>query len=307
MRKFLRLKTILCTVVGIAFMAVPTTGYADTSMDGMSAPKTSAPNASMEGVTSHDMPEHSSAPGPSFDRDTALKISRDAIGNMLPNYTFTNSMGQAVSLSDFAGKPVLINLIYTSCMHTCPMIVETLSRSVDVAREALGQDSFTVLTIGFDTQIDTPERMAGYARMRHVGDENWFLLSGDETTVQALADDLGFQFYRSPTGFDHLAQVSVIDEASVVYRQIYGVRLTVPVVVEPLKQLVFGRKTGYTSFTGLSNQVKLFCTIYDPSTGRYHFDPSFIISIALGLLFLSGVAIVFIRSWWSFRKREKAI
>lgn len=301
MRKFIRLENILGAVVGIALVAVSAIGLAETALAEMASEKVTMDN----NMSSHGEAGHSSAPSPSFDRDTALKISRDAIGNVLPNYTFTNSLGQAVSLSDFAGRPVLINLIYTSCMHTCPMIVETLSRSVDVAREALGQDSFTVLTIGFDTQIDTAERMAGYARVRHVGDENWFLLSGDETTVQALADDLGFQFYRSPTGFDHLAQVSVLDEASVVYRQIYGVKLTAPVVVEPLKQLVFGRKTGYTSFTGLSNQVKLFCTIYDPSTGRYHFDPSFIIAIAVGLLFLGGVAVIFIRSWWAVRRREK--
>ncbi len=91
-------------MVGIAFMAVPTIGYADTSMDDMSAPKvamsaempTEMPTE-MEGMTSHDMPGHSSAPSASFDRDTALKISRDAIGNTLPNYKFTNSMGQAVS------------------------------------------------------------------------------------------------------------------------------------------------------------------------------------------------------------------
>lgn len=268
MRRFIRLEDILSTVVGIALVALSAVGFAETALAEMASEKASMDsNMTSHGeMSSHSETGHSAAPSPSFDRDTALKISRDAIGNTLPNYTFTNSLGQPVSLSDFAGRPVLINLIYTSCMHTCPMIVETLSRSVDVAREALGQDSFTVLTIGFDTQIDTAERMAGYARARHVGDENWFLLSADETTVQALAADLGFQFYRSPTGFDHLAQVSVLDEASVVYRQIYGVKLTAPVVVEPLKQLVFGRKTGYTSFSGLSNQVKLFCTIYDPST-----------------------------------------
>lgn len=292
MRELFRLDSMILVVAGIAFLAVPAIGHAQTSQMSEGMGKMSA--------------DHQQTTLASFDRDSALKISRAAIGRTLDDYDFTSSSGEPVSLADYFGKPILINFIYTSCMHTCPMIVETLSRSVDVARDALGEDSFTVLTIGFDTRKDSVESMAAYARVRGIGDDNWHLLSGDEETVRLLADDLGFLFQPSPMGFDHLAQVSVVDEALKVYRQIYGVKLTAPVVVEPLKQLVFGRNTGYTSFSGLTNQVLLFCTIYDPSTGRYKFDASFIITIVVGLLFLSGAGALFIRSWWSLRGRAKS-
>lgn len=280
MRGFLRLKCILSMVVGIVFLTVPATGRV--------------------GPVAQKPAMH----GEKYDRDAALKISRAAIGTKLTDYSFTGSNGKTVSLSDFSGRPVLVNFIYTSCEHTCPMIVETLGRAVDVARDALGNDSFAVLTIGFDTRNDTAQRMRTYARDRGVGDDNWLLLSGDEETITSLARDLGFQYRQTPHGFDHLAQVSVIDEVSVVYRQIYGVRLTAPVVVEPLKQLVFGRRTGYTSFSGLANQVRLFCTIYDPNTGRYRFDFSLIISAVLGLMFLTGTGYLFVRAWLSLKDRE---
>lgn len=278
-------------MAGIVCSTVPAIG-----MEGAEDP-------AKRGKTIHAVDQHAMSDG-KFDRDQALKVSGAAIGNKLVDYSFTDSMGQPVSLSDFSGRPVLINLIYTSCMHTCPMIVETLGRAVDVARDALGDDSFVVLTVGFDTRNDTVKRMRTYSRDRGVGDDNWLLLSGDEATVTALARDLGFQYRKTAYGFDHLAQVSVVDENSVVYRQIYGVKLTAPVVVEPLKQLVFGRKTGYTSFSGLANQVKLFCTIYDPNTGHYRFDFSFIISIFLGLSFLLGAGFLFIRTWMSMKDRE---
>lgn len=291
MRKFFRLKCILSMVAGPVFVTMPAIG-----MEGHG-------DAAKSGNTMHVVNEHAMGGG-KFDRDQALKISSAAIGNKLPDYSFTDSTGQPVSLSDFSGRPILINLIYTSCMHTCPLIVETLARSVKVARDALGDDSFTVLTIGFDTRNDSVKRMRTYAKDRGVGDDNWLLLSGDEATITALTSDLGFQYRAAPYGFDHLAQVSVIDESSVVYRQIYGVKLTAPVVVEPLKQLVFGRKTGYTSFSGLANQVRLFCTIYDPNTGRYRFDFSFIISVFMGLTFLLGAGVLFVRTWISIRDRE---
>lgn len=282
MRSCFRLNCILTMVVGIVFLTVP----------------------AISQVGSHG--DMKTMRGEKYNRDAALKISRAAIGTKLADYAFTASNGDAVSLADFSGKPVLINFIYTSCEHTCPMIVESLGRSVEVARDALGDDSFTVLTIGFDTRNDTVQRMRSYAGDRSVGDDNWLLLSGDEATIVALAGDLGFQYRKTPHGFDHLAQVSVVDEESVVYRQIYGVRLTPPVVVEPLKQLVFGRKTGYTSFSGFANQVRLFCTIYDPDTGRYRFDFSLIISAFLGLLFLTGTGFMFVRAWRSLKKRERS-
>lgn len=291
MRKFFRLKCIISMVAGTVFVTVPAIGLEGSD------------DAAKHGNTMHVANEHA-MDGGKFDRDQALKISSAAIGNKLPDYSFTDSSGRPISLSDFSGKPILINLIYTSCMHTCPMIVETLARSVKVARDALGDDSFTVLTVGFDTKNDTVRRMHTYARDRGVGDDNWLLLSGDEETIVALTRDLGFQYVKAPYGFDHLAQVSVVDEESVVYRQIYGVKLTAPVVVEPLKQLVYGRKTGYTSFSGLANQVKLFCTIYDPNTGHYKFDFSFIISIFMGLSFLIGAGVLFVRTWISISNRK---
>jgi protein SCO1/2 len=77
---------------------------------------------------------------------------------------------------------------------------------VKVAQEALGGDSFAVLTIGFDTRNDTPQRMASFARARGVSLPNWWFLSTDSATIERLTRDLGFVFFPSPKGFDHTAQ-----------------------------------------------------------------------------------------------------
>ena len=57
--------------------------------------------------------------------------------------------GSMVSLAEFAGRPVLISLIFTSCHHVCPTTTRRLAEAVDNARAVLGDDSFAVLTIGF--------------------------------------------------------------------------------------------------------------------------------------------------------------
>jgi protein SCO1/2 len=72
--------------------------------------------------------------------------------------------------------------------------------------------------------------------------------------------------------------------------QVYGEDFAPPLVVEPLKKLVWGGNLDRRTLEGLVNTVKLFCTIYDPSSGRYRFDYSLIVNIAAGSLAL-GIAL----------------
>ena len=243
---------------------------------------------------------HQHAPqanNPTFDEKAALAISQAAIGRTIGNYSFIDSHGKIVRLNDLRGRPTLISLIYTSCYHTCPLLTRHLAQTVDIAREALGNDSFSVLTIGFDSARDTPERMRTYARERGINTSQWFFLSADAATITALSRELGFVFFESPKGFDHLAQISLLDAQGRVYVQLYGANFPVPTLVEPLKELVFGAPAQARSVSDWINGVRLFCTIYDPSSGRYRFDYSLFIAIGIGLISLGAVAVFWVRAW----------
>lgn len=317
MRYLSRLVILISAMAGSIFVMGPAIAQEDkhkemngqvmNSTESSSSPsERSVDSASQPAVKKKARHDAMAMPEGVFDRNLALKISKKAMGRKLEDYAFTDMNGNAVRFSDYQGKPLLVNFIYTSCMHTCPLIVESLERSTKVARKALGKDSFTILTVGFDWANDSPNRMKSYSGDRRIGDDNWHLLSADKDTIESITKALGFFYREAPYGFDHLAQVSVVDEEGVVYRQIYGVELNAPVVVEPLKQLVFGRKSNYTSFSGLTNQVKLFCTIYDPNTGHYKFDFSFIISLVIGLTILSIFVVLFVRAWLNLKKRENS-
>ena len=232
-----------------------------------------------------------------YDRDKALATSQAAINRSLGDHVFRNEDRKPVSLSQFTGKPLVISLIYTSCHHICPTITKNLAAVVDVAEEALGADSFSVLTIGFDSANDSPERMRLYARERGIDKANWHFLSADEQTIQALADELGFLFFPSPRGFDHLSQISIVDAEGRVYRQIYGVSFEAPDLGEPLKELVFGQRRDASLVEGWINNIKLFCTIYDPRSGRYEFDYSVFVGFFLGFVILGAIALFVFREW----------
>ena len=239
--------------------------------------------------------EHNTSPV--LDKKQALELSRSVIGKALSDHHFLNQDEMPVSLSGLRGKPLVVNFIYTSCYHTCPVMTAHLKNVVKIARDALGRDSFNVISVGFDTGIDTPERMRLFAVERGINLNEWQFLSGDSETIKAISSDLGFSFAPSPKGFDHLAQTTVVDAKGTVYRQVYGADFDPPLLVEPLKELLFGKPAASGKIDQWVKGIKLFCTIYDPTTGRYQFDYSIFVMIIVGVICLGSIAAFVVKSW----------
>lgn len=235
-----------------------------------------------------------------FDDKTALEYSQDALGRMIGDYNLLDREGRSVNLADYRGKPLIVSLIYSSCFHTCPVITQHLARAIKLARSAVGEDSFNIVSIGFDVRHDRPETMKTFARQRRVSrDPAWeFLSSDDEETILRLTEDLGFIFIRTLNGFDHLAQVTVIDAEGKVFRQVYGENLNPPVLVEALKELVFGDvATSDISLSRLINKARLWCTIYDPKSNTYRFDYTMAVGLGISFVVLIFFAYIIIRMW----------
>ncbi len=232
-----------------------------------------------------------------YDREQALAFSQAALKRTIGSYPFVTENKQPVDITQYRGKPLIISLIYTSCHHVCPTLTNHLAEVVKIAREALGEESFSVVTVGFDTAADTPERMRLFARERNIDISDWDFLSTDQQTIEAFSKDLGFIFFKSPKGFDHLSQISLLDADGVVYRQIYGINYEPPLLVEPLKELIFDNRRESNMVAGWINNIRLFCTIYDPHSGRYEFDYSIFIGIIMGIIILGTIATFIVREW----------
>lgn len=234
---------------------------------------------------------------PEFDHDAALSQSQAVLGDAIGNFSFRDTNGQAFHLDSLRGRPVVISLIYTSCHHVCPTITRNVRDTVEIAREALGEDSFSVVTIGFDWRVDTPDRMRVYRDQFRIDDDSWHFLSTDSATINALAENVGFQFFESSKGFDHLSQTTIIDAGGLIYRQIYGQDFEPPALVEPLKSLVFDTPADAGFVQHWVDTFKLFCTVYDPNAGRYRFDYSIFMMIIVGTLCLGAIATFILREW----------
>lgn len=234
---------------------------------------------------------------PAFDAKSALDASQAAIGRAPGDHALTAADGSRIVLSQFRGRPLVISPIYTSCFHICPTTTNHLARVAGIASSVVGEDGFAVLTVGFDTANDTPQRMREYARERGIDSPQWTFASGDAAAMRALLDDLGFRYAPSAAGFDHLIQATLIDAEGRVYRQVYGQEFEAPLLVDGIKRLVTGQRAAESTLPALIDSVRLICTVFDPKSGRYRFDWSLILSFAIGVTCLGAVAVFIWRSW----------
>lgn len=235
---------------------------------------------------------------PAFEADRALRISQAAIGRELdPGLRFVDENGRLRSLAEFRGRPLVISPIYTSCFGVCPTTTVELRRLAEIATAVLGPDAFSVLTIGFDTANDTPERMRSFAASRGSFPDGWAFGAADADTVDRLLEGIGFTYAATPRGFDHMIQATIVDGEGVVYRQVYGQRPEPPQFVDPLRRLALGQAAREDSLDAMIEGVRLFCTVFDPKSGRYRFDWSIVLSFVIGVGCFAAIAAFLWRSF----------
>ncbi len=239
------------------------------------------------------------SPASGFDQKAAMQISAEAVGGLVGDYSLFDRDGRPLRFSRYFGKPVLVSLIFTKCTQTCPLTTRYLSGAVKAMQEAFGADSFAVLSVGFDTESDTPQAMRSFAKRQGVDLPNWEFASADATNVKALARAVGFSYRPSPAGFDHISQLTIVDSQGRIFRQVYGDDFELPMLGEPLKILLGRAPTHYPFWQNIGRRIRIFCTTFDPSTGRYRADYSFFI----GMLISAAMILPF--GYWIVRELRR--
>ena len=252
----------------------------------------------------------SDEPAPALDQAVALQVSQARLGALVSDYTLHDRDDKPVSLSRYRGKPLLVNFIYTGCIHVCPASTQALRAAVDAIRDRFGINQFNVVTIGFNPPDDSPEVLKAFAAQQRISDPNWDFLSPRVEDVAALTRDFGFSFVPTLAGFDHVLQVSLLDAQGRFFQQIYGGSFAATALGEPLKQLLTGvPMIQSASVADLLERVSILCSVYDPVTGKYRVSYGLVFEIAGGATFLVAMVVFALLEWrshWLARRMPRA-
>lgn len=239
---------------------------------------------------------------PALDQTAALRLSQAAVGRPIGDFTLFDREGRPLRLETYRGKPLLVSFIYTGCFQVCPTTTRALQETVSAAQNSLGSDQFRVVSIGFNQPADSPQALKSFAAQHGIRLPNWEFLSPPGAIVADLARAFGFSFVATPAGFDHILQVSVVDAQGRIYRQIYGEAFAADNLIAPLRQLITGAPVADdTSLAAIIERVRIFCSVYDPVTGKYRVSYGLVFEIAGGITFLIWIIWFFLSEWLSRR------
>ena len=105
-------------------------------------------------------------------------------------------------------------------------------------------------------------------------------------------------FVRLPDVREEACHATVIDAGGRVYRQVYGQVFDTPMLVDPLIELVLGRKAPEQPLlANLVSKIKLFYTTYDPVRDGYYFDYSLFLGMLIGATIIIFAGTVVVRGW----------
>ena len=238
-----------------------------------------------------------------LDEKVALAKSQAAVGNIVSDYALLNRAGNPVRLADYRGKPLLVNFIYTGCFQVCPTTTKNLQKAVEGLVNRVGADRFNIVSIGFNQPFDAPQTMKSFALQQGVHLPNWDFLSPAQALVPELTRVFGFSYVQTSAGFDHLNQVTIIDAQGRIVRQVYGEVFTADMLAEPLKTLLGGEALPAQSvnLAEIIDRVRILCSVYDPTTGKYRVGYGVMFEIAGAITFVLWLVIFY----WRERRYRK--
>src|SRR5436190_19768438 len=140
------------------------------------------------------------------------------VGDLMPEYKFTNEVGKAMSLSEFRGKALAITFPFTRCPYPtfCPRMASNLKKACKLLSEKSdAPKNWHLLAITIDPGFDTPAVLKEYGTRYEYDPAKWNFLTGAEIDITAIAEQFGLMYWRPDpkqlAGISHNLRTVVID------------------------------------------------------------------------------------------------
>ena len=113
------------------------------------------------------------------------KTVPDTIWHKVKNISFTNQLGQKVSLNDLHGKIIVIDFFFARCPSICPDMAKAmkkLQKSFEQNPEIVQFISITV-----DPEHDSVPQLRKFADKLNINHDTWWFVTGDKKEIYDFA------------------------------------------------------------------------------------------------------------------------
>lgn len=173
----------------------------------------------------------------------------EQIGKTVPDFPLTNQDGKRFTFKDYRGKALAVTFIYRECPlpEFCIKMSKQFSDMANqIAADPEAKDKIRLLSISFDPERDTPEKLKQYG-LGYLGSDAadnftvWQLAVGTDKEVRDVADFFGLKYEKDEndkTQFNHSLVTAVISPEGKVTRVFTGGRWTPDQVLAELKAAI---------------------------------------------------------------------
>lgn len=164
------------------------------------------------------------------------------IGEVVPDFALIDQRRNPVKLSQYTGKVVALNFIYTSC--ALPNFCYRISNNFGVLqrrfKEQLGRD-LVLLTVTFDPQRDQPDVLNRYAANWKADPATWHFLTGPVVDVQRVTNMFGVDFFPEEGLMNHSLHTAIVDRQGKLVANIEGNQFTADQLADLVKTVLSQR------------------------------------------------------------------
>jgi protein SCO1/2 len=151
--------------------------------------------------------------GRAFTAEAARRLEVREHPKPVPNWHLEDQNAGVLALGDWRGRYVVVDFIYTTCTSACLVLGSGLQNLQGEFENALHKNKLRLLSISFDPEQDTPERLR--AHLAHFsGDGEHWVAARPTSLVEKKAILNFFKVTVIPDkmgGYTHSAGYHVID------------------------------------------------------------------------------------------------
>lgn len=198
---------------------------------------------------------------------------KKTVGFYAPNAVLQDYKGELRTLRELSGGKVLVlNPIYTRCTSACPVMTQSLKKTVKELKEDV-----TLVSLTFDPR-DTLDDLKRFKEVQSLP-ENWYVVKEKEYGELLKAVDYRFSYDEKLGEFEHPNLYVVLSPSLKISRYLYGVSPR----SRDLRLAVLEAKREEARLSPVEG-FWLRCFRYDGEEGTYKLDWSFLLNVMGGLL-----------------------